>query len=355
MRYFKLSRKEQFTNLSLISILVFIIGYLQFDKAYLHDFSLFSTVYTCNFLIGNAFVALLFEYMFYIRARFPHYHQSLLRASILISSYVMITVFAMYAVFYTYEYVGFYDFSVDKTKLKWAMIIGILFDAMYFVIFESFYIEKRWGDDVREKEALRQANLVSQFESLKAQVNPHFLFNCLNSLSSLISQDPNKAEDFVDEMSNVYRYLLRNNEQGLVTVETEIQYIRSYFHLQKTRFGDAIDLNIDIEDECWDCLIPPLTLQMLLENAVKHNVLRKSSPLSIEIISKDGFLSVRNNIQLKSRQYIISTKIGLANIASKYQLINKSSIVIYNDGKHFEVGLPLIANTAHLDMDYKMS
>lgn len=354
MRYFKLNRKEQFTNLSLISILVFIIGYLQFDKAYLHDFKLFFTVYTCNFLIGNAFVALLFEYMYSIRARFPHYHQSLLRASILISSYVVITAIAMHVVFYTYAYFSFYDFTVDKTKLKWAIIIGILFDAIYFVIFESFYIEKRWGDDVREKEALRQANLISQFESLKAQVNPHFLFNCLNSLSSLIAQEPNKAEDFVDEMSNVYRYLLRNNEQGLVTVETEIQYIRSYFHLQKTRFGDAIELEIDLEDNCWDCLIPPLTLQMLLENAVKHNILRKASPLFIQITSKNGFLSVRNNIQLKCKQYIISTKIGLANIASKYQLINKSDIVIYNDGKYFEVGLPLIESTAHFSMDYKV-
>lgn len=354
MRYFKLNRKEQFTSLSLISILVFIIGYLQFDKAYLYDYKLFLTVYLSNFLIGNVFVALLFEFLFYIRTRFPHYHQSLLRASILVSSYVVITVFAMYVVFYAYEYFNFYDFTVDKTKLKWAIIIGILFDAMYFVIFESFYIEKCWGDDVREKEALRQANLVSQFESLKAQVNPHFLFNCLNSLSSLITQDPNKAEDFVDEMSNVYRYLLRNNEQGLVTIETEIQYIRSYFHLQKTRFGDAIDLEIDIEDSCWDNLIPPLTLQMLLENAVKHNVLRKASPLYIQITSKEGFLSVRNNIQLKSKQYIISTKIGLANISSKYKLLNKSDILIYNDGKHFEVGLPLIESTAHFSMDYKL-
>lgn len=352
MRYLKLNRKEQFTNLSLLSILVFIVGYLQFDKAYLHNFQVFITVYCCNFVIGNIFVGLLFEYMFYIRARFPHYHQSLLRACILISSYVIITTLAMYLVFHTYEYLRFYDFTVDKTKLKWAMIIGVLFNVFYFVIFESFYIEKRWGDDVREKEALRQANLVSQFESLKAQVNPHFLFNCLNSLSSLITQDPNKAENFVDEMSNVYRYLLRNNEQGLVTIETEIQYIRSYFHLQKTRFGDAIALSIDIDDECWESLIPPLTLQMLLENAIKHNVLRKATPLRIEITGKDGFLSVRNNVQLKSKQFIISTKIGLANIASKYKLLNKSDILIYNDGNQFEVGLPLIENATYFSMDY---
>ncbi|HYH14300.1 MAG TPA: histidine kinase [Flavisolibacter sp.] len=354
MRYFKLNRKEQFTNLSLISILVFIIGYLQFDQAYLHNVQVFVTVYCCNFLLTNIVVALLFQYMYYIRAKLPHYHQSLLRACILITSYVIITTTAMYLVFHTYEYLQFYDFTVDKTKLRWAMIIGVLFNVFYFVIFESFYIEKRWGDDVKEKEALRQANLVSQFESLKAQVNPHFLFNCLNSLSSLITQDPNKAEDFVDEMSNVYRYLLRNNEQGLVTIETEIQYIRSYFHLQKTRFGDAIALNIDIDDECWECLIPPLTLQMLLENAIKHNVLRKASPLRIEITGRDGFLSVRNNIQLKSKQYIISTKIGLANIASKYKLLNKSDILIYNDGIYFEVGLPLIENAAHFSMDYKI-
>jgi sensor histidine kinase YesM len=354
MRYLQLNKKEQFTNLSLLSILVFIVGYLQFDKVYLHDFTVFFTVYLSNFLIGNVFVALLFQFMFFIRGRFPHYHQSLLRACILVSSYVVITVMAMYSVFYLYEYFSFYGFTVDKMKLRWAMIIGIIFAAIYFVIFESFYIEKRWGDDVREKEALRQANLVSQFESLKAQVNPHFLFNCLNSLSSLIAQDPNKAEDFVDEMSNVYRYLLRNNEQGLVTIETELQYIRSYFHLQKTRFGDAIVLDIDIEEAYWDYLIPPLTLQMLLENAVKHNVLRKASPLRISISSKNGYLSVRNNIQLKSKQYIISTRIGLANIASKYKLINKSDILIQNDGNYFEVGLPLLERATQFQMDYNI-
>lgn len=290
--------------------------------------------------------------MFRIRDRYPHYHQTLLRAVHIILINGTLTCCAITFVFFVYDFTGFLGFTLVESSLYWSLIAGFIFIFFYTILFEFFYIEKSWGDDVREKEILRQANLVSQFESLKAQVNPHFLFNCLNSLSSLITQNPNQAEEFVDEMSNVYRYLLRNNEQGLVTIEMEIQYIRSYFHLQKTRFGDAIHLSVDINDESWACLIPPLTLQMLLENAVKHNILSKVSPLRIEIIGRDGYLTVRNNIQLKSRQYIISTKIGLANISSKYKLINKSDIIINNDGKTFEVHLPLIPNAPYFSMEY---
>jgi LytS/YehU family sensor histidine kinase len=264
----------------------------------------------------------------------------------------MMTASTVLIVFNVYDRLNIYQYELNQLRLGWCFAIGFLFNFFYAIIFEAFYIEKRWGDDIREKEALRQANLVSQFESLKAQVNPHFLFNCLNSLSSLISQNPAKAEDFVDEMSNVYRYLLRTNENGLVTIETEIHFIRSYYHLQKTRFGEAIVLDIRLSDENMETLIPSLTLQMLLENAVKHNSLRKTAPLRIEIFNREGYIIVRNNIQAKSKKYIISTKIGLQNIASKYQLINKSDILISNDGQYFEVSLPLIKNVAYKSIEY---
>jgi sensor histidine kinase YesM len=330
-----------------------IFSYLLLGDVYLHDpISILITTPT-HFIIGHFSASIQFEVMFYIRKKFPLYHQNLLRVVTIIGSWAIMTACTVMIVFLIYDYFDIYQYELNRLKLGWCFAIGFLFNFMYAIIFEAYYIEKRWGDDAREKEALKQENLISQFESLKAQVNPHFLFNCLNSLSSLISQNPAQAEDFVDEMSNVYRYLLRNNEQDLVSIETEIQFIRSYFHLQKTRFGDAIEMNILLDDKDWETLIPPLTLQMLVENAVKHNVLRKSSPLHIDIFSKDGSLVIRNNIQLKSKQYIVSTKIGLANISSKYKLINKSEITIYNDGKHFEVILPLIKNISHESIAYQ--
>jgi sensor histidine kinase YesM len=353
MKITKLTRRQHLVHVFALSILVVFINHMQFGDSYWDDPVLFTIISIVNYTVTYLTAALLFHIMFKVRDRFPHYHQSLLRAVTLLCINGIITASTITTAFFLYDATHFMGFELIKAKLYWSLIAGLLFNTFYTVIFEFFYIEKSWGDDVREKEALQQANLVSQFESLKAQVNPHFLFNCLNSLSSLISQNTEKAENFVDEMSNVYRYLLRNNEQGLVTIESEIQYIRSYFHLQKTRFGDAIALTIQIEPEYLNCLIPPLTLQMLLENAVKHNTLRKTAPLYIEIQGKDGFLTVRNNIQKKNKEYIISTKIGLANIASKYKLINKSDIIINNDGKYFVVSLPLIPNDTYSSIDYK--
>jgi sensor histidine kinase YesM len=351
-KFTKLPKREKITHLCLLTLLTIIFSYLLLGEVYLRDpLSILVTTPT-HFILGHFSASVQFEVMFVIRKKFPHYHQNLFRVTTIILAWAIMTALTVLIVFNVYDALNIYQYELNQLKLGWCFAIGFLFNFFYAIIFEAFYIEKRWGDDVREKEALRQANLVSQFESLKAQVNPHFLFNCLNSLSSLISQNPVKAEEFVDEMSNVYRYLLRTNENGLVSIETEIQFIRSYYHLQKTRFGEAIELDIRLSSEDLETLIPSLTLQMLLENAVKHNSLRKTSPLRIEIFKRQGFIVVRNNIQSKSKQYIISTKIGLQNISSKYQLINKSDIHISNDGQYFEVSLPLISNVAYKSIEY---
>jgi len=177
---------------------------------------------------------------------------------------------------------------------------------------------------------------------LKGQVNPHFLFNSLNSLSSLISDDPEKAEKFLDEMSKVYRYLLRTNEDGLTSLESEMQFINSYFHLLKTRYGDGLEMEIRINEKYNGYQLPPLTLQMLVENAVKHNMILKDSPLQILIMTTNsGKLVVTNNLQRKDRM-VSSNKIGLTNIVKKYRLMKKEEISVRDDGKEFAVVVPLI-------------
>jgi len=324
-----------------------IFSYLLLGEVYLKDpISILITTPT-HFFIGHLSASIQFQVMFIIRRHFSLYYQNLVRVSTIIFAWATMTAATILLVFFVYDWFDIYAYELNRLKLGWCFAIGFLFNIIYAIIFEAYYTEKKWGDDAREKEALHQANLISQLESLKAQVNPHFLFNCLNSLSSLIAQNPAQAEDFVDEMSNVYRYLLRNNENAVVNIDTEIQFIRSYYHLQKTRFGDAIEMSIQLKADEWNTLIPPLTLQMLIENAVKHNIIRKTSPLRINIFSRDGYIVVRNNIQLKSKQYIISTEIGLRNIASKYKLINKSDIIINDDGKYFEVCLPLITQVVN--------
>lgn len=191
---------------------------------------------------------------------------------------------------------------------------------------------------------LRQEMNEVQMRALQSQISPHFLFNSLNSLSSLIADEPRKAEQFVDEMSTVYRYLLQTSEHELTSLSTEIKFITAYYHLLKTRYGQGFDLTIDIPDQCKDCLIPPLTLQLLVENAVKHNIVSADCPLHIHIYTDrdNGTLTVSNNLQRRSRKGIASTQKGLLNITTKYKLLNQPEIKILESGDNFKVVVPLI-------------
>jgi LytS/YehU family sensor histidine kinase len=211
-------------------------------------------------------------------------------------------------------------------------------------MWESDYTFKQWKDSLAEKEKLQQLTLQQEFETLKSQVNPHFLFNCFNTLSSLIAEDRKQAEVFLDELSKVYRYLLRNNEDGLSSLQTEIKFIQSYYRLLKTRHGDAVDLSVEIDKKYEQYLLPSLTLQMLVENAVKHNVLSKNKPLVIDIFTTAGSkLVVSNNLQLRTLK-VPSNKIGLDNIKTKYDILNQPGFQVLKDQKTFSVVLPLIWN-----------
>ncbi|GAB3988096.1 hypothetical protein GCM10028807_10000 [Spirosoma daeguense] len=192
-------------------------------------------------------------------------------------------------------------------------------------------------------EKLQKQMSAVQMMALQAQLNPHFLFNSLNSLSSLIASEPDKAERFVDEMSTVYRYLLRNNNNELTTLNTELTFIDSYYHLLKTRYGAGIDLVKNIGEPFLDYKLPPLTLQLLLENAVKHNIVSVDQPLQIRMTtSANGWLSVSNTLQRKSANRLNSTQKGLLNILSKYQLLGQEAPKVEETTDTFVVALPLI-------------
>jgi LytS/YehU family sensor histidine kinase len=218
--------------------------------------------------------------------------------------------------------------------LTYAVIVGGIYEGIYFF--------RKWREAFVEAEALKQANLQSQLDSLKGQINPHFLFNCLSSLSSLIAEDGKRAEKFVDELASVYRYLLQTNEKELTSLGKELEFAQAYFHLLKTRFTEGIELNIEVEEIYLDYLIPPLTLQILVENAVKHNVILPEKPLTIKAYT-DGEenLVIENNLQKKNAQ-AMSNKMGLANIATKYVLLKQRKIIIRETEDRFIVIIPLI-------------
>ena len=220
--------------------------------------------------------------------------------------------------------------------------IQLFYHAVYFSIYEGLYVMRQWRQTYLEKEELIKAQWQTRFNSLKNQVNPHFLFNSLNALSALIEESPVQASQFVDELSKMYRYLLQANERELTQLSTELTFIESYVHLLQTRHGTGINVQMAVADAHLTSSLPPLTLQLLVENAVKHNVVLANRPLLIEIgTTENRQLRVRNNLQRKNGRSS-SNGVGLANISAKYRMLTQTDIIIRDDDGYFTVLLPLL-------------
>lgn len=218
--------------------------------------------------------------------------------------------------------------------ISFAWIVGGVYEVIYYL--------KLYRLALTDAEELKKAKMQTELDALRQQVNPHFLFNSLNSLTALIGEDPQKAEAFSEELSTVYRYLLRSNDAPLVPLTAELDFLDSYYHLLKTRHGDALTLVTQVLPGTEDRQLPPLTLQLLIENAVKHNVILPDQPLTIHLSTDEtNRLLISNNIQRKSSR-ALSNGVGLSNILSKYQMMGQPAPTIEDDGHEFRVTLPLV-------------
>ena len=189
---------------------------------------------------------------------------------------------------------------------------------------------------------VQKENLQSQFEVLKQQVNPHFLFNSLNVLTSLIKVDPDLAESFTERLSVVYRNVLENKDKDLVSLGSEMDFIRAYVFLLDIRFTNKVFVNINFDEKDFDAFVVPLALQLLVENAIKHNTFSKKSPLNIDLfVDENKFLNVVNNLQSRKTQ-MVSTGIGLVNISKRYTLLSDRQPVFEDTGTSFIAKIPLI-------------
>lgn len=338
----KFSTKELAIGLVIVPPISILINFVAFGQPYFSGWTKFlaptivtSLVVFIIYVLSGMVAAMLLN-------RYPKYSQTFKRIGFELFYFVLIMVTAITILFFGYDYIHIAGLRVKMHNYPWVIIVGASCNLLATSLNEGAAFFEKWRKLVDEAEQLKKENLQSQLEGLKGQVNPHFLFNSLNSLSSLISDDPDKAEKFLDEMSKVYRYLLRTNEEGLTTLESEMQFIYSYFHLLKTRYGDGLELETVIDERFNSYHLPPLTLQMLVENAVKHNMILKDRPLKILIITTNsGRLVVSNNLQRKDRM-VSSNKVGLTNIVNKYRLMKQEEISVRDDGKEFAVVVPLI-------------
>lgn len=211
----------------------------------------------------------------------------------------------------------------------------------------AFYFYKAYQENKVTQHKIIAGAASAQFESLKNQIDPHFLFNSLNVLSSLIEENPEMAQKFTTSLSKVYRYVLEQKDKELVSVSEELSFARTYMNLLKMRFENSLFYELPDAEVDEDFKVVPLSLQLLLENTVKHNVVSEQRPLHIRIFVQDGYLVVQNNLQKKE---VLRDRegVGLRNIISRYAILTRRQMHIEEDGQHFTVKLPILTKQIYV-------
>ena len=225
-----------------------------------------------------------------------------------------------------------------KLNIIYSTLINLFLHLLNAIHFFFREYKRQWS----EAEELRRTNAQAQLQLVRNQINPHFLFNNLNVLSGMVIKDNPDANKFVEEFSKVYRYVLNNQDKELVEVRSELEFIHPYLFLLSKRFDQALKVDIDIPDRYKTWHVVPAALQMLIENAIKHNIVSSRRPLHIEIHANGNqSLVVKNNLQLRTVTEP-STKIGLQNIITRYELIGDRRVIVRQTEEAFEVTLPLL-------------
>ncbi|MEE4214950.1 MAG: histidine kinase [Bacteroidales bacterium] len=233
-----------------------------------------------------------------------------------------------------------YSNELSNVLISNVLIFSVV-NIILVIILEGwlFSIESRKAKETAEN--LRKELSQVKFEVLKSQINPHFMFNSLNVLSGLISKDKSMAQQFIDEFSLVYRHVLETIEQQVTTLGKELEFARSYLFLQQMRYGESLTYKVKVRAEAMNWLLPPLSLQVVLENALKHNTVNDSAPLGIDIAEEEGFLIVKNKIQPKV-SIEGSTGLGLKNLRKRYYLITSQQPLFWIEDYVYIAKLPLL-------------
>ncbi len=233
-----------------------------------------------------------------------------------------------YEFFITNEKIGHYYFSLLVT-----LIVSLVFHVIYFY--------KQHQEKKIAEQKIIATTATAKFESLKNQIDPHFLFNSLNVLSSLIEENPENAQNFTTALSKIYRYVLDQKDKELVPLEEELNFAETYIKLLKMRFENSIQFSKPTLDENFEGKVIPLGLQLILENCIKHNVMSEQNPLKIDITIQDNYLVVNNNLQ-KKEHVSVRKGVGLQNIISRYKLLTNKTVIIESNESYFKIKIPIL-------------
>ncbi|MBE9464753.1 histidine kinase [Dyadobacter sp. UP-52] len=283
---------------------------------------------------------------YYFDKKMPWIQYPVKRLILESTSYVLYVFVTSYIILFLIEFLVRQTFSLDNIPWEWIMLhtklpMQISVIIAFLLISRSFLLE--WRKSAIEAEQLKTQQYAQQYQTLKDQLNPHFLFNSFNVLSNLVYENPDTAAKFIKQLSKIYRYVLEVQQEKVVKLSSELEFAENFLSLQKIRFEEGLQYQINVNPKT-DFYLPPLSLQMLLENAIKHNIASMANPLHIEISLEKNQLIVKNNLQLKSSLSEESTGIGLSNIRKRYELLNNEQVLIEETSDFFIVKLPLIEN-----------
>jgi two-component system LytT family sensor kinase len=259
-------------------------------------------------------------------------------------AFTLFTSLILFLLMFTLHLIRISDGRLEDRRgpgLPEIFLPALFFALALIAIYISFNFFKAWKNSLFEIEKYKTQSSEAQLQNLKNQINPHFLFNNLSVLTSLVYKNQDKAVDFINELSKVYRYVLDNKNLELVTIYEELEFLNHYTYLLKIRFEKAFSISLNIDENNKHSYLPPMCLQMLVENTIQHNEASQAKPLQVSIYTNNNTLIIENNIQARSDN-TESSKTGLKNIQSRYAYYTDKKVEISNDGKIFKVTLPLM-------------
>lgn len=331
-----LSRKSSYTVLFLINIVLAIVRLGIFDQQ--------SLWFHVTVFIGTfGFFVLGWEILLwvhdYFEKLFPIAEKPVAR--ILIQIVITAIIFSIFSNILFGSVSALFNLKIEPMLDKVLYLLNFLLAVIYNLTLFGTHYFYQWKYDLVGKTNLEKEQAVVKYDNLRNQLNPHFLFNALTSLNSLIFDNQKLASDFLQQLSKVYRYILQNNNKETVSLRTELDFAQHYIFLIKTRFANGIDIQMDVKTQDLDKGIVPVLSQMLVENAVKHNRVSEDRPLTILITSDGEYFIVTNNI-IKKSQVESSNKLGMENVKSLYRYLTDKEIMIEESASRFTVRIPLI-------------
>lgn len=336
------SGKDQWVFRTIVLPYTLCMNFIIFGAQYLSSLLYFLAISAVTVIAFTVFFTGIGSVAVFMKKRFFKEEQVGVRLFTIIAFSLLLSALFLWLLFRFYEAIPYFRFKGSDETFVWSFFALGISNIFLSFLHEGIARYQAWKQHRGETEQLKNVYQRSRLQGLRSQVNPHFLFNSLNALSSLIMEDEEKAEKFLDEMSKVYRYLLRNESDTLVRLEEELQFLQSYQHLLHARFGSGLQINVDVAVEMKTKWLPPLTLQTILENAFAQNTISKTTPLVVSVTTATDELIVTNNIQLKTITNSGDVEEGLDNLLSKYNLLTKKAATIEDSITQRIIRLPLL-------------